>query len=183
MYKPNTVLNQILDLLPHNQFLSFVHSHHADKYIKHFSTWNQLLVLIATQMKGWKSLREIETGFLSNSNKLYHLGLASPPRRSNLSYANTNRPAVIFESLFYKLLEQSQTKLIGKQLRFKAPLYIMDSTFIELCITFFDWAKFRYNKGALKIHTTFEAHSQIPTFIHITTDRYPIKWTQSLRMT
>lgn len=168
MYNPTTVLNQILHTIPKYEFESFVKAHNADKYVKSLSTWNQFVILATAQIKGWDSLREVETGFLVNSNKLYHLGLLSNPKRSNLSYANTNRSCEIYESLFYTLLTKFKGKLIGKKLKFKAPLYVMDSTFIEFCTTFFDWAKFRYNKGAIKIHTTFEVSSQVPTFIRIT---------------
>ena len=100
MYNPNTVLSQFLQILDKNQFDRFVRDHNADKYSKTFSTWNQLVVLITAQMKGWDSLREVETGFETQSRKLYHLGLTELPKRSNLAYANSKRSFEIYHSLF-----------------------------------------------------------------------------------
>jgi Domain of unknown function (DUF4372) len=51
-----------------------------------------------------KSLREIEEGLASCEGKLQHLGLASSPPRSTLSYANRVRPAEVFEDIFYNVL-------------------------------------------------------------------------------
>lgn len=163
-----TILGQILQVIPRNRFQTFVNAGGADRYVKTFSTWIQLVTLVTAQIKGWRSLREVQTGFMSNSKKLYHLGFKSIPKRSNLSYANTNRSHKIFESLFYELLKRFQGKLIGKKLKFRAPLYLFDSTYIDLCIGIFDWAKFRYNKGAIKLHTSFEVQEQIPNFVNIT---------------
>ena len=47
-------------------------------------------------------------------------------------------------------------------------LYALDSTTIDLCLSLFPWAKFRKNKGAVKMHTLLDLHGNIPTFISIT---------------
>ena len=167
MYNPNTVLSQFLQILDKNQFDRFVRDHNADKYSKTFSTWNQLVVLITAQMKGWDSLREVETGFETQSRKLYHLGLTELPKRSNLAYANSKRSFEIYHSLFNTLLDKVIQK--GSTVNeFGAPLNILDSTTIDLCLELFPWAKFRKTKGALKLHTSFSYDNQIPTFINIT---------------
>ena len=36
-----------------------------------------------------------------------------------------------------------------------ADIYAFDSTTIDLCLTLFDWAKFRKTKGGIKVHTLF----------------------------
>ena len=33
----------------------------------------------------------------------------------------------------------------------------------------FDWAKFRRNKGGVKVHTLYDIEAQVPAFLHITT--------------
>jgi hypothetical protein len=123
--------------------------------------------MITAQMKGWESLREVETGFETKSSKLYHLGIEGLPKRSNLAYANSKRSFEIYHSLFNTLL----TKVIQKDNpvnEFGTPLNILDSTTIDLCLELFPWAKFRKTKGALKLHTSFNYDNQIPTFINIT---------------
>ena len=47
-------------------------------------------------------------------------------------------------------------------------LYALDSTTIDLCLSLFPWAKFRKNKGAVKMHTLLDLHGNIPTFMSIT---------------
>jgi len=66
--------------------------------------------MVTAQLKGWESLTEVETGFETKSNKLYHLGMEELPKRSNLSYANSKRSFEIYHSLFNTLL----TKVLVK---------------------------------------------------------------------
>lgn len=172
MYNPTTVISQLLQILDKNQFDKFVKHHKADRYSKTFSTWSQLVVMITAQIKGWDSLREVETGFETKASKLYHLGLEELPKRSNLSYANSKRSYEIYESLFNTLLSKAVEKDYPNN-EFGAPLHILDSTTVDLCLKLFPWAKFRKTKGALKIHTSFDYDSQIPTFINITNGKTP----------
>lgn len=45
---------------------------------------------------------------------------------------------------------------------------LFDSTTIDLCLSVFWWAKFRRKKGGIKVHTLYDAETQIPAFFHIT---------------
>ena len=47
------------------------------------------------------------------------------------------------------------------------PVYALDSTTIDLCLSLFPWAQFRKTKGAIKLHTLLDLHGNIPTFLHI----------------
>ncbi|WP_147051553.1 transposase, partial [Sphingobacterium faecium] len=44
----------------------------------------------------------------------------------------------------------------------------MDATIIPLCLSVFDWAKFRSTKGAVKLHTVLDYDGCMPSFVHIT---------------
>ena len=125
--------------------------HNADKYSKTFTTWNQFVTLLTAQAKGWNSLREVTTGFKSHESQLYHLGFEKVPTKSTLARVNCNRDAEMYEDFFYLVRDQLQPKLIQKKFDFELHkiLRIVDSTTIDLSISFFNWAKFRYNKGAL----------------------------------
>ena len=48
-----------------------------------------------------------------------------------------------------------------------ATIYALDSTTIDLCLSFFDWAPFRTTKAAVKLHTLLDLRGSIPAFIHI----------------
>jgi len=129
----STVLNQLQQLLPLDEFDSFVGQHEADKWVKHFTTKNQLTVMLYAQAKEKSSLRDIETGLKTQGSKWYHLGLEGVSK-STLARTNHNRPYDIFESLFYELLKKCQNFSSGtaSAFNFKNDLYALDSTTINL---------------------------------------------------
>ncbi len=169
--RTTTVLNQLLHFLPEDQFDSFVGQHNADRYVKKLTYWNQLTILLYAQASGKDSLRDIETGLIASGNRWYHLGLETAAR-STLARANEKRPYQIYESLFYEMLKKCGNLGSGTALfSFKNDLYALDSTTIDLCLSLFPWAKFRTEKGAIKLHTLFNVRSQVPTLMTITEGR------------
>lgn len=160
----NTIFNQLLELLPRNRFEQFVGQHKADRYVKRMSCWNQLCIMLYAQAKGKESLRDIETGLLSQENKMYHLGIRSAAK-STIAEANRDRPYQIYESLFYELSRVCKTLNPNHDFKFDNPLRALDSTTITLCLKLFPWAKFSKTKGAIKLHCLFDIRSQIPEFI------------------
>jgi len=167
----NTIFNQLLNFLPKHKFNQFVGQHGSDRYTKRLTTWNQLVALIYAQATGKDSLREIETGLNLNKNIWYHFGIGSVAR-SSLADANSRRSYQIFEKLFYSLLSQCQEIIPTEdKFDFKNPLYSFDSTTVELCLSLFNWAKFRTTKGALKIHTLLNNRTTIPELLNITTGK------------
>ena len=55
-----------------------------------------------------------------------------------------------------------------KKFRFKNKLFSLDATVIELCVSLFDWAKYRQTKGAVKLHLLLDHEGYLPVFAHIT---------------
>ena len=43
----------------------------------------------------------------------------------------------------------------------------VDST-IDLCLSVFEWAKFRKHKGGIKLHSLYDIEAEVPAFVHIT---------------
>ncbi|MBM3345493.1 MAG: IS4 family transposase, partial [Betaproteobacteria bacterium] len=100
--------------------------------------------------------------------KLAHLGIEAPAR-SSLSYANGHRPWELFEKVFYGLFEKVAVKAQGKnKFRFKNKLVSIDSTVIDLCLSMYDWARFRRTKGAVKLHLVLDHDGYLPCFGIIT---------------
>lgn len=163
----NTVLNQMLQLIPRHQFETVVKSYSGDRYVKRFNCWNQLTTLLYAQASGKESLREIEQGLSVNDTRLYHLGLPFV-KRSTLADANQTRSYKIFEDLFYKMLKRCQDLTPKHKFKFKNPLYSIDATIIDLCLSMFSWAKFRTAKGGIKLHYQFNHSGQIPSFLVVT---------------
>ena len=176
----NTIFNQLLKMLPRDKFEQDVAREQANRYTKHFTAWNQLLVNLYAQVSGKKSLRDIETGLKMQQNAWYHMGLTNAVR-STISYANGKRPYQIAENTFYHLLRQCKDYAPKHKFRFKNPLYTLDATVIDLCLSMFPWAKFRKRKGALKIHTLLDHRGTIPSFMVITdAKQHEVKVAQNL---
>ena len=164
----NTVLHQLVSLLPGHQFDKFVEDLDGDRYVKTFSTRSQLTVLLYAQAGGKQSLRDIENGLLAQGNRLYHLGLPPKIARSTLSDANAKRDSRIYEQLFYTLLGHCRDLTPKHRFRFKNPLYSLDATVIDLCLASFPLAKFRARKGARKLHYQLDHSGELPVFLSIT---------------
>ena len=166
------VFAQLIEFLPQKTFQRIVMEYQGDKYIKSFSCWNQLLIMMYGQLSGCESLRELVCITTAHSPKSYHLGFGkSLITRSNLAKANANRDCKIFEEFAYKMISIAQGKRISKEFEISGRFYAFDSTTIDLCLNLFWWASFRKTKGGIKVHTLYDVVTQIPTFLHITEAR------------
>ena len=100
--------------------------------------------MLFCQLAHADSLREICNGLGCCLGKLVHLGIATAPNKSTLSYANEHRPAQLYEDLFYTALARFRDEEgMGqrkKKFRFKNKLLSLDSTTISLCLKLFPWA-------------------------------------------
>lgn len=163
----NTIMSQLQTFVPRHHFQNLVESYKGDLYVKNFTCWNQFTVMLYAQVSSKDSLRDIENSIEAQSHKLYHIGLQSV-KRSTLADANQTRDYNIYEQLFYKILDRCKDITPKHKFKFKNPLYLIDATVIDLCLSTFDWAKFRTTKGAIRIHCQFEHSGQIPTFVVIT---------------
>ena len=163
-----SMFSQILKLIPRTDFERIVKETRAEYRSKGLSSWSQFVGMLFCQLGRAHSLREIEGGLKSCEGKLAHLGIEAPAR-SSLSYANGHRPWQLFEKVFYGLYEIVAAKVVGKKkFRFKNKLVSLDSTVIDLCLSMYDWAKFRRTKGAVKLHLVLDHDGYLPCFGIIT---------------
>lgn len=168
MFQDKYVFAQLVSLLNRSKFNRIVSKYKGDKYVKHFSCWNQLLVLMFGQLSNRESLRGLVVALDAHYSKCYHLGMGKNVSRSSLARANQNRDYHIFEEYAYYLVNQAREKKAVNIFNLGGNVYAFDSTTIDLCLSVFWWAKFRRNKGGIKIHTLYDVETQIPTFFHIT---------------
>ena len=162
------VYAQIIEFLPQRIFDKFVRKYDGNKYVKHFTCWNQLLCMIFGQLTNRDSLRDLIVAINAHSGKSYHLGFGKRVTLSNLAKANLNRNSKIFEEFAYHLIAIARKERANDDFQIKGQVYAFDSSTIDLCLSVFWWAKFRRNKGGIKLHTLFDINTQIPAFVHIT---------------
>jgi len=170
MNKFSSIFGQILQVFDKRDFLQAVRDTKAEHAAKGFTCWDQFVAMLFCQLGQAHSLREICGGLATCLGKLKHLGIDDAPRRSTLSYANEHRPWQLYQKMFYHLLGkcQSTARLQKRKFRFKNKLFSLDATVIELCITLFDWAKFRQTKGAVKLHLLLDHDGYLPVFASVT---------------
>ncbi len=161
------VFAQIVEFLPQRVFDRFVQQYDGNKYVRHFSCWNQLLCMLFGQLTNRDSLRDLVVAINAHSSKTYHLGFGKSVTRSNLAKANEKRDSKIFEAFAYHLVALAREKRHSTDFAIKGQVYAFDSTTIDLCLSVFWWAKFRKQKGGIKINTLFDVITQIPAFVHI----------------
>jgi len=168
MNKGKYVFAQLIEFLPRRVFDGFVTKYSGNKYVRHFSCWNQLLCMIFGQLTNRDSLRDLIVAIDAHNRKSYHLGFGSSVTRSNFAKANENRNSKIFEEFAYYLIEIARRKRTNDNFEIKGKIYAFDSTTIDLCLNIFWWAKFRKAKGGIKLHTLYDVITQIPAFVHVT---------------
>ncbi len=169
MNKYNSIFGQILSFFPRWQFESFVHETRSSKRIKGFNCWDQFVSMLFCQLAQAHTLREICGGLATSLGKMVHLGMKKAPSRSTLAYANEHRPWQLYEKLFYHILGICHSQFGGRhKFRFKNKLLSFDSSIIALCLSMFDWAKFRRTKGAIKLHLLLDHAGYLPQFVHVT---------------
>jgi len=166
----NTVFSQLLKLIPRHEFETLAKQHHSGRSFRKASRWSQFVTMAMGQLSGRKSLRDIVENISVQTHRLYHLGSAKLSR-SNLSRINENKPYALYEALFGKLLKRCQGVVPGHQFRFKNPLYSLDASTIDLCLSVFPWAKFRTTKGAVKLHVGLNHAGYLPEFVTLTEGR------------
>lgn len=168
MNQDKYVFTQVIEFLNRSKFNRIVAKYNGDRYIKNYSCWNQLLTLIFGQLGRCSSLRDCVITLQAHCAKLYHLGIGKNVTRSNLSKANEQRDYHIFEEFAYYMITEARRKRATKVFDFDGNVYAFDSTTIDLCLSLFEWAKFRKKKGGIKVHTLFDVEAGIPTFAYIT---------------
>ena len=83
MNKDKYVFAQLVEFLDCFKFRRIVAKYRGDKYIKFFSCWNQLFVMMFGQLAKCESLRDLIVALEAHWRKLYHLGMGKSVTRSH----------------------------------------------------------------------------------------------------
>lgn len=149
MNKGKYVFSQLLSYLDPFVFLRIADRYGGNRYVKSFTRWNQLSVLMFGQLSNRECLRDVVLAIQAHWTKAYHLGFGKAATKSNLSKANAGRDYHIFEEFAYKVIAEAQKRRATEIFKLGGNVYAFDSTTIDLCLRVFEWALFRRNKGAV----------------------------------
>lgn len=165
-----TLFSQIISKLDRNKFSKLVKKKETDKHNKGYNSWTHLVSMLFCQFAKSQSVRDISNGLRSATGNLNHLGIRTAPSKSSISYQNKHRSWELFREYYFSLLESLGQQARFKQVKFriKSKIFLLDSTTISLCLSLFDWAKYKTAKGAVKMHTLLDYDGNLPAYVHIT---------------
>ena len=128
------IFNQLIKFLDKREIRKIAQKHAAERYVKKFTTYNHVIVMLFVALEGYHSIRETILGLLANAHKLSHLGLSYLVKRSTFSEANQRRSSKVFEDIYMSVYRRHACSLADSRLSEAElkRLYIMDSTTITL---------------------------------------------------
>jgi len=166
------IFAQILSMVKRGQIHTIARKQVTDRYYKKFTTYKHMVTMLYLAFEGCTSIREVTTGLLACSTKLFHIGMDYSPRRSTLSDANRNRDSSVFQAIYMKLYQNysgflSDSRLSKIDLK---RLFIVDSTTISLFKAILKGAGRKpkdpsKQKGGIKAHTMINAYENVPCLI------------------
>ena len=163
------VFSQLVGFLPRKYFEWLVSKYEGNKYVKSFSCWNHLLVLLFGQLSNREGLRDLIVTITPFKSSFHHLGFGKSVTRSNLSKANEVRDVRIFQEFADRMVEIARKKRDGiKDFFISNKVYAFDSSTISLCLSIFLWTKLHHGKGGVKLHELYDVKTDVPAFSIIT---------------
>lgn len=168
------VIRQIIDLIPRFLLTKAINRYQSDKYCHKYKTYDQLVALLFGQLCKCSTLEDISVGIGVSETFISDLGLEQSPAKSTMSDGNKKRNWQVFEQLFNELLKYYGSSLakysnqtVIEEVK-SLTILIRDSSTVSLCLSMFDWAKFRTAKGGIKIHTQWDEAMMLPNLVNIT---------------
>ncbi len=165
------IFNQLIKFIDKSEIRKIAKHHGSERYVKKFTTYNHVVVMLFVAFEGYHSIREVILGLLANAHKLSHLGLSYLVRRSTFSEANQRRSSKVFGDIYMSIYRRHVSSLADSRLSDAdmKRLYIMDSTTITLFKDILKGVgrnpKQGKKKGGIKAHTIIKASENVPCLI------------------
>jgi hypothetical protein len=169
MFSGQYVFVQMMNLVPWKRFQTCVDRYQGDYHVRQFRCTDYFRTMAFAQLTYRESLRDIVNCLRAVPEKRYHMGIRATISRNNLSNATQQRDWRIFADFAQILIEKAHELYQHDDypVKLKAPVFALDSSTIDLCLSLFPWAPFRKTKAAIKLHTLLNLQGNIPDFILI----------------
>lgn len=165
------IFNQLLKFIDKSEVRRIAKAHQAERYVKKFTTYHHLVVMLFVAIEGYQSIREAILGLLANAHRLSHLGVNYIVRRSTFSEANSRRSSKVFAEIYMATYRRhagilADSRLSDRDIR---RLYIVDSTTLTLFKDILQGVgrnpKAGRKKGGIKTHTLLKVHENVPCLV------------------
>lgn len=165
-----SLFSQIVSMLDRVGFSRIVAKRGTDKHAKGYDSWTHLVAMLFCQFAKSQSVRDISNGLRSATGNLNHLGVDSAPSKSSISYQNKHRDWRLFRDYYLVLLDRLGQQPAFRKLKFRirSKILLLDSTTVSLCLSAFDWARYKTAKGAVKLHTLLDYDGNLPVYVNVT---------------
>jgi len=167
----NTILSQMLKLVPRHEFQTLSEQHDSKRRSGALSRWSQFVAMFTCQVSGLSSLRDIESALHSQRQHHYHLA-SQAVSRSALGRANESLDYRFFVSLFGTLYQRcansSPKQGATPNFDFKEKLFSLDASLLDVSMKLFPSANYNNMKAAFKLHVGLDHDGLIPAFVAVT---------------
>ena len=140
--------------------------------MRNLTCYDQLLVICLAQYADKNSLRDIEASLnaLAVAHKFYHCGIGYAVPCNTLAKANELRDWHIYAELGQVLIKKVRPLYAKDSFRIDIDnmVYAFDSSTISLCLRLCPWARFKKEKGGIKLQTQLDLMGNLPVFILLT---------------
>ena len=169
------IFNQLVSFLPKDYFDRLVKKYNGNAYVKNYSCWNHLLVMVWAQLTGRRSLRDIETSLRAHSDKTYRMGIGATVCRSNIAKANAIRDVSIFREFSQEMMRRASGISVKDDMLERiarafhlAGFFAIDSSSVSLKLSRFPWSEPQEGIGGVKLHTMYDLMRKVPRLCNIT---------------
>ncbi|MDD2833756.1 MAG: IS4 family transposase [Methylotenera sp.] len=163
----NTILSQMLKLIPRHEFDSLSQQHDGKRRLGALSRWSQFVAMFTCQVSGLSSLRDIESTLQTQKQHHYHLA-SQTVSRSALGRANGTLDYQFFVTLFGRLYARCANRSPKQDFGLKEKLFSLDASLIDVSMKLFPTTNYNRMKAAFKLHVGLDHDGLIPAFIAVT---------------
>ena len=154
----STLFEKFIGLVDWKLLQACAVKYNTDFKTQSFFTHEHLASMIYFHVCEHDSLRHLNQSIQDN---LSHI--LPSVSNSTFSHHNNNRDYRVFIPVMEKLIKTAlQTLTRDERLAKFGTIKMIDSTTVSMCLTFFEWAKFRSTKSGFKMHTSLDGATGIP---------------------
>lgn len=154
MDKDNTkkTINEFLSVLSEEEFHELINVANVDKYVKKFTAYKFLQLMIVAQLNQLESLNRISKK-LKNTKEIQMNFLLEGISTSQLSRKQRILTPQMFERIFHYLVREILTRTKSQPVIHKIRrLKVVDSSTMTMSFSQYPWATFRKTKAGVRIH-------------------------------
>ncbi|MDE5987727.1 MAG: IS4 family transposase [Prevotella sp.] len=149
--------------------------YNGNAYVKSYSCWRHLLVMIWAQVTGRRSLRDIEASLRIHSDKTCRMGIGRTVSRSNIAKASARRDVAIYRELAEEMMRRASRISCRDRILYEisrafglAGFFAIDSSTVSLALHEFSWSVPQEDTGGIKIHTMYDLLRNVPAMCLVT---------------